>query len=51
MEGVPTVVATGGLVALIQPVAASIQVVNPHLTLEGLRIVYERAGGDRSSRP
>jgi hypothetical protein len=25
--------------------------VNPHLTLEGLRIIYERAGGDRSSRP
>ncbi|MBI4013367.1 MAG: type III pantothenate kinase [Candidatus Rokubacteria bacterium] len=43
MEGTPTVVATGGLVALIQPVAASIQVVNPHLTLEGLRIIHERA--------
>jgi type III pantothenate kinase len=45
MEGAPTVVATGGLVGLMQPVAASIQVVNPHLTLEGLRIVHERATG------
>ncbi len=43
MEGTTTVVATGGLVSLIQSVAASIQVVNPHLTLEGLRIVYELA--------
>jgi type III pantothenate kinase len=43
MGGTPTVVATGGLVGLIQPVAASIQIVNPHLTLEGLRLVYERA--------
>jgi type III pantothenate kinase len=45
MEGAPTVVATGGLVGLMQAVAASIQVVNPHLTLEGLRIVHERANG------
>jgi type III pantothenate kinase len=45
MEGAPTVVATGGLVGLMQPVAASIQVVNPHLTLEGLRIVHEQATG------
>ncbi|MBI3456027.1 MAG: type III pantothenate kinase [Candidatus Rokubacteria bacterium] len=44
MEGTPTVVATGGLVGLIHPVAASIQIVNRHLTLEGLRIVYERSG-------
>jgi type III pantothenate kinase len=43
MGGAPTVIATGGLVGLIQPVAASIQVVYPHLTLEGLRIVYEEA--------
>ncbi|HEV8674142.1 MAG TPA: type III pantothenate kinase [Methylomirabilota bacterium] len=45
MEGTPTVVGTGGLVGLMQPVTASIQIVNPHLTLEGLRIVYTRAGG------
>jgi hypothetical protein len=29
----------------MQPVAASIQAVHPHLTLEGLRIVYEEATG------
>ncbi len=45
MEGTPTVVGTGGMVGLIHPVAQSIQVVNPHLTLEGLRIVYERWHG------
>ena len=41
-------VGTGGLVGLIHPVARSIQVVNPHLTLEGLRLVYEHAapGGE-----
>jgi type III pantothenate kinase len=45
LSGTVTVVATGGLVGLMQPVAASIQVVHPHLTLEGLRIVYETATG------
>lgn len=45
MEGTPTVVGTGGLVGLIHPVCHSIQIVNPHLTLEGLRIIYERWHG------
>jgi type III pantothenate kinase len=45
LPGSATVVATGGLVGLMQPVAASIQAVHPHLTLEGLRIVYEEATG------
>lgn len=45
MEESPTVVATGGLVGLVAEVARSIQVVNPHLNLEGLRIIYERAHG------
>jgi type III pantothenate kinase len=49
LPGSVTVVATGGLVGLMQPVAASIQVVHPHLTLEGLRIVYEEATGRRES--
>jgi type III pantothenate kinase len=44
MEGTPTVVGTGGLISLVQHVARSIQVVNPDLTLEGLRIMYERSG-------
>jgi type III pantothenate kinase len=51
MGGAATVVATGGLVGLIQPVAASIQIVNPHLTLEGLRLVYERAVPAGGSAP
>ncbi|MGH7320691.1 MAG: type III pantothenate kinase, partial [Candidatus Rokuibacteriota bacterium] len=51
MEGEPTVVATGGLAGLIHDVARSIQVVNPNLTLEGIRLIYERSkeGGPRSS--
>jgi type III pantothenate kinase len=43
MEGTPRIVATGGLAGLIHGVSRSIEVVNPHLTLEGLRIIYERA--------
>jgi type III pantothenate kinase len=35
-------VATGGLAELIAPHAASITKVDPHLTLEGLRLVWER---------
>ena len=36
------VVATGGLAVIIAPEAKSIDVVEPMLTLEGLRIIYER---------
>ncbi|WP_410772322.1 type III pantothenate kinase [Fontibacillus sp. BL9] len=36
------VVATGGLAELIASEASSIQEVNPWLTLEGLRLIYER---------
>lgn len=36
------VVATGGLAGLIEGVARTIRVVNPHLTLEGLRLLHER---------
>ena len=43
MEGTPRVVATGGLVGLMEGLARSIDVVNPHLTLEGLRIACARA--------
>jgi type III pantothenate kinase len=35
-----TVIATGGLAHLVAPVAASIQFVEPYLTLHGLRLVY-----------
>src|SRR5512137_963942 len=37
-----TVIATGGLAALIAPESKTIVAVEEHLTLEGLRILYER---------
>lgn len=43
MEGAPKIVATGGLVGLMDGLARTIDVVNPHLTLEGLRIACARA--------
>ncbi|MDH4161814.1 MAG: type III pantothenate kinase [Nitrospirota bacterium] len=36
-----TVIATGGLAELIAPEAASINEVRPHLTLEGLQLLFE----------
>ena len=36
------VVATGGLAVVIAPATKAIDVVEPMLTLEGLRIIYER---------
>jgi type III pantothenate kinase len=48
MEGAPSVVATGGLVGLVSGLARTIDLVNPHLTLEGLRIACARA---RSAPP
>ena len=36
------VVATGGLAVIIAPETKAIDVVEPMLTLEGLRIIYER---------
>ena len=40
--GEATVVATGGLSALIAPYATSVEHVEPWLTLHGLRIIFER---------
>jgi len=42
MGGRPKVIATGGLAALIAGVATSIDVVDPMLTLKGLKAVYRR---------
>jgi type III pantothenate kinase len=38
----PLVVATGGLAGQIAPAAQTIDEVDPNLTLEGLRIIYNR---------
>ena len=38
----PKIIATGGLAELMSEVAHSIDVVEPHLTLEGLRIIYNK---------
>ena len=40
-EGAP-VVATGGLADLIAPHSSTITAVDPELTLQGLRLVWER---------
>jgi type III pantothenate kinase len=44
MSSPPKVVATGGLADLMMQVAETIEVVEPHLTLEGLRILYGELG-------
>lgn len=42
IDGEPLVVATGGLAALISKESGNVDKVNADLTLEGLRIIYER---------
>ncbi len=41
-EEKPLVVATGGLAKLISAESSNVDIVNPFLTLEGLRIIYEK---------
>ena len=43
----PRVIATGGLADLIAGESGTIETVDPQLTLEGLRILYERNEGER----
>ncbi|MBI4558046.1 MAG: type III pantothenate kinase [Candidatus Hydrogenedentes bacterium] len=42
MQATPKVIATGGLAAVIAEVARRISVVDPLLTLKGLKLVYEK---------
>jgi type III pantothenate kinase len=46
LGGTARVVATGGLAELIAPHARSVERVDPFLTREGLRLVWERTAGD-----
>ena len=50
--GVPRVVATGGLAARIASETKSIERVEPFLTLQGLRLLFEknRSDGSRKER-
>ncbi len=43
MAPLPRVIATGGLAGLMAKMAETIEAVEPHLTLEGLRIIYDKA--------
>ena len=47
LGGSPRVFATGGLAGLIARKAHSIDVVDPMLTLTGLRLIYERNRKER----
>ena len=42
LGGIPRVVATGGLAERISPYSKHIKHVDPWLTLQGLRSIYER---------
>ncbi len=41
LGGTPRVIATGGLAEIVAPVTRAIHTVEPHLTLEGLRLLHE----------
>jgi type III pantothenate kinase len=50
MGGPIKVVATGGLAGQLRGVARTIDLVNPDLTLEGLRAIWERANPQEPRR-
>ena len=43
------VIATGGIAPLIAPYCAMVEIIDPNLTLTGLRLLYERAHGRMTS--
>jgi type III pantothenate kinase len=45
IHGVPQVIATGGLAAIIAQETDSIDIVDEFLTLEGLHLIYEMNRG------
>lgn len=53
MGGKPVVIATGGVAPLIYPESKRIVAIDEHLTLEGLRLIYElnEAGREHSEKP
>ncbi|RLB91533.1 MAG: type III pantothenate kinase [Deltaproteobacteria bacterium] len=46
MRPAPRIIATGGLAELMAEVTETIEAVEPHLTLEGLRIIYDHVQKD-----
>ena len=50
MRATPHVIATGGLAALIAPECETINVVDGTLTLQGLRLIWEKAANEPGSR-
>ncbi len=44
LDGAATVIATGGLSAVVAPHCETVDRVEPWLTLEGLRLIWERSG-------
>jgi type III pantothenate kinase len=47
LSGQARVLATGGLAEVVAPETELIEVVDPHLTLKGLRIIYDLNRGAR----
>jgi len=48
VDGDPAVVATGGLASTIVPHCRTVDIVDDRLTLDGLRLIFERNMGDES---
>ena len=42
LEGDPTVIATGGFAHIISPKCKSVDIIDTHLTLEGLYMIWEK---------